>query len=77
MTPDEAIAKLDEQQCPMGCGATGPEVEYDDERTVAFELCKNAHVWPYHKFSDEPSTNSFIGEFDPKTIEEKLEEYSI
>lgn len=75
LTPDEAIGMLDLQVCPACNEPTLPEIECDEERAVAFETCKNKHIWPYSRFSEDRSTNAFDGEFDPTTIEEKLDEY--
>lgn len=77
MTPDEAIAMLDQQICPTCGQPTLIEIESDDERATAFEGCKNKHVWPYDRFNEDRSTNAFDGEFDPTTVEERLDEYGL
>lgn len=76
MTPDEAINKLDSEQCPLDCGPTVTLMDADEDGVTAYQTCPKEHNWPYDKFSDDPSTNSFTGEFDPVRIGEKLDEYA-
>lgn len=75
MTADTAITLLERQVCPACGESTAVEIEHDDERPVAFEGCKNKHVWPYDRFSEDRSVNAFEGEFAPTTIDEHLDLY--
>lgn len=81
MTPDEAIALLHDDKCPVCGAAVHVELEPDEDLgEVAVMICAGStydrHWWPVASSTYEYDINYFEVELDPDAIADRLAEYT-